>query len=146
MGEREGGFTWRACCTLEDGVCEPALDSTFLGHLLAPPRPDSQTSPSRHPTQFAWSTGGFLWWGAEKAHKTKSQEVSENALDNRVSPRHAAGVPANMPFSVSLGIVNNRKFVGQGLVHPRLCRASVSQGCSYVYVLFFPDVRRGKVP
>ena len=37
-----------------------------------------------------------------KAHKKKSNKISENPLDGRVSLGHPAGVPAKMPFSVRL--------------------------------------------
>ena len=66
-------------------------------------------------------------WGAEKAHKKKSQKFSENLLDGRVSLGHSAGVLAKMPFSVRLSIANNRKSPGHRPVDPCLSRR-VSQG------------------
>ena len=48
-----------------------------------------------------------------KAHKKKSNEISESPLDSQVSQGHPAGVPANLPFSVTFSKVNNRKFLGR---------------------------------
>ena len=52
--------------------------------------------------------------GIRKAHKKKSQKISESPLDGWVSLGHPACVPAEMPFSVNFSKANNRK----PLAHP----------------------------